>query len=350
METSSARSAEASGMPVVRLSPRLSIQPRTSSGRPSDGRDAVQPDGSGVPGGSVPDLPPPAQPRIPSTTARSASGCSPATKTWSPCCAIRASIKEPLAAFVAARFGDDGAARRRALDAGSRSARPHAAARPGQQGVHPARGRGPAPAHPADRRRAARRAWRAAGEMDLIEEFAYPLPGHRDLRDARRARSRTTSGSRAGASTSRAASTRSGCRPTRTMGKRERRPARQRDRATTSASSSPSAAPRRAATCCPRSSPPRRRATSSNEEELLATCVLLLVAGHETTVNLIGNGTLALLRHPDQLRRLRDDPGARSRPRSRSCCATTGPVQRTARIPSEDVTIGGADDSARARW
>src|SRR5262249_52961945 len=45
-----------------------------------------------------------------------------------------------------------------------------------------------------------------------------------------------------------------------------------------------------------------------SDEELLANSVLLLNAGHETTTNLIGNGTLALLLHPDQLRRLREDP------------------------------------------
>jgi cytochrome P450 len=77
-----------------------------------------------------------------------------------------------------------------------------------------------------------------------------------------------------------------------------------------------------------------------NEEELLATCILLLVAGHETTVNLIGNGTLALLRHPDQLRKLRESPGLIGTA-VEELLRFDGPVQRTARIPSEDITIGG---------
>ena len=44
------------------------------------------------------------------------------------------------------------------------------------------------------------------------------------------------------------------------------------------------------------------------DEELLSVMLLILVAGNETTRNLIGNGMLALLKHPDQLRRLRHDP------------------------------------------
>ena len=44
------------------------------------------------------------------------------------------------------------------------------------------------------------------------------------------------------------------------------------------------------------------------EDELIATCILLFFAGHETTVNLIGNGVLALLRHPRELQRLLDEP------------------------------------------
>jgi cytochrome P450 len=45
-----------------------------------------------------------------------------------------------------------------------------------------------------------------------------------------------------------------------------------------------------------------------SEDEVISTVFLLLFAGHETTVNLIGNGVLELVRHPEQLRRLRDRP------------------------------------------
>ena len=44
------------------------------------------------------------------------------------------------------------------------------------------------------------------------------------------------------------------------------------------------------------------------EDELLAMVSLLLIAGHETTVNLIGNGMLALMEHPESMDRLRNDP------------------------------------------
>jgi len=43
-------------------------------------------------------------------------------------------------------------------------------------------------------------------------------------------------------------------------------------------------------------------------QELISMVFLLLVAGHETTVNLLGNGTLALMQHPDQAQKLRENP------------------------------------------
>jgi cytochrome P450 len=75
--------------------------------------------------------------------------------------------------------------------------------------------------------------------------------------------------------------------------------------------------------------------------ELIAFVVLLYVAGHETTVNLIGNGTLALLRNRDQLARLRNDAtldGAAIDELLRF----DGPVQHTVRVPLEPTSFLGA--------
>jgi pimeloyl-[acyl-carrier protein] synthase len=76
-----------------------------------------------------------------------------------------------------------------------------------------------------------------------------------------------------------------------------------------------------------------------SEGELLATCVLLYIAGHETTVNLIGNGLLALLRHPEELERLHDAPSL-IQSAVEELLRYDGPVQRTARITNADVELG----------
>ena len=74
--------------------------------------------------------------------------------------------------------------------------------------------------------------------------------------------------------------------------------------------------------------------------ELLAMLLLLLVAGHETTVNLIGNGLLALLRHPDQLARLRNEHGI-ERQAVEELLRYDSPVQMTGRQAKVDMEIGG---------
>ncbi len=75
-------------------------------------------------------------------------------------------------------------------------------------------------------------------------------------------------------------------------------------------------------------------------DELVDQVVLLYIAGHETTVNLIGNGTWALLNHPDQLQLLRDDPTLDA-PAIEELLRYDSPVQMTRRITLDEVSIGG---------
>ena len=76
-------------------------------------------------------------------------------------------------------------------------------------------------------------------------------------------------------------------------------------------------------------------------EELTANIILLFGAGHETTVNLIGNGLLALHRHSDQLRLLRDDPSLAPNA-IEELLRYDSSVQVTGRTTLEDVDeIGG---------
>lgn len=78
--------------------------------------------------------------------------------------------------------------------------------------------------------------------------------------------------------------------------------------------------------------------------ELLSFVVLLYVAGHETTVNLIGNGMLALLRHPDELRRWANDPSLDATAVD-ELLRYDGPVQQTVRVPTQNVRYGDVEVS-----
>ena len=77
-----------------------------------------------------------------------------------------------------------------------------------------------------------------------------------------------------------------------------------------------------------------------SEDEMVAMCILLLFAGHETTVNLIGNGTLALLRHPDQWEKLKADPSL-VKTATEELLRYDSPVQITTRWIMEDTEFAG---------
>ncbi|MFN0071329.1 MAG: cytochrome P450 [Chloroflexota bacterium] len=73
-------------------------------------------------------------------------------------------------------------------------------------------------------------------------------------------------------------------------------------------------------------------------EELFANVILILVAGHETTTNLIGNGTWAFLQHPEQLRAVQDDPELLHSAID-ELLRYDSPVQFTARLATKDIQL-----------
>src|SRR5262249_39319904 len=77
-----------------------------------------------------------------------------------------------------------------------------------------------------------------------------------------------------------------------------------------------------------------------SEDELVASAIFLLVAGNDAATNLIGNAVLALLQHPDQLRRLRDDPALLPAALEESM-RFNGAVQFLTRVAREDLRVGG---------
>ena len=178
----------------------------------------------------------------------------------------------------------------------------------------------------------------AAGEMDLIRDFAYPLPVavigdllgvpaedheqlegvvgragglHRELaRDARQVRAGGARGCRDAATTS------------------ERVVARRRDAPADDLVTALLAT--------------GERGERLGEAELIASCVLLLFAGHETTTNLVGNGALALLRHPAEARAWRENPALGSSA-VEELLRYDGPTPAMVRVAREDVRIGDED-------
>jgi cytochrome P450 len=77
-----------------------------------------------------------------------------------------------------------------------------------------------------------------------------------------------------------------------------------------------------------------------SEDEVIANVIITMVGGQETTTNLIGNGVLALLRHPDQLKRLRDEPTLMPSA-VEELLRFESPSQHTARLAPDDVELGG---------
>lgn len=80
-----------------------------------------------------------------------------------------------------------------------------------------------------------------------------------------------------------------------------------------------------------------------SEDELIANCILLLVAGHETTINLIGNGLVALLQNPEQLNQLRQNPQGLLENAVEEMLRFGNPAHFVPRFAKEDLVIAGRE-------
>jgi cytochrome P450 len=89
-----------------------------------------------------------------------------------------------------------------------------------------------------------------------------------------------------------------------------------------------------------------------DRDQVVNNVMLLLSAGHETTINLICNGTLAFTQHPDQWANLRSDPEGKTVRANEEALRYDSPVKSIQRIAMEDIELGGQqikkDD--RVRW
>jgi cytochrome P450 len=86
--------------------------------------------------------------------------------------------------------------------------------------------------------------------------------------------------------------------------------------------------------------------------QVLVNTSLLLLAGHETTINLLCNGTLAFIHHPDQWALLKQAPGGWAKRATEECLRYDAPVKSIQRIASQDVEMRGKvlHKNDRIRW
>jgi cytochrome P450 len=89
-----------------------------------------------------------------------------------------------------------------------------------------------------------------------------------------------------------------------------------------------------------------------SRHQVLVNTSLLLLAGHETTINLICNGTLSFIQHPDQWALYKQDPVGRAKWATEECLRYDAPVKSIQRLASQDIEVRGKvmEKNDRIRW